>query len=31
MFVSGYFDTLALNSIRGATVLRKPFDIEGLN
>jgi signal transduction histidine kinase len=31
IFVSGYFDTLALDGISGAVVLRKPFNIEGLN
>jgi PAS domain S-box-containing protein len=31
IFVSGYFDTLALDGISGAIVLRKPFNIEGLN
>ncbi len=31
IFVSGYFDTIALDGISGATVLRKPFDLEGLN
>jgi signal transduction histidine kinase len=30
IFVSGYFDTLALDSISGATVLRKPFDVDEL-
>jgi signal transduction histidine kinase/CheY-like chemotaxis protein len=31
IFVSGYFDTLALDGISGAVILRKPFDVEGLN
>jgi CheY-like chemotaxis protein len=31
VFVSGYSDTLALDGIAGATVLRKPFDIAGLS
>ncbi len=31
IFVSGYFDTLALDGISGAVILRKPFNIEGLN
>jgi CheY-like chemotaxis protein len=31
IFVSGYFDTVALDGISGATILRKPFDLEGLN
>jgi signal transduction histidine kinase/CheY-like chemotaxis protein len=31
IFVSGYFDTLALDGISGAVVLRKPFNIDGLN
>jgi signal transduction histidine kinase len=31
VFVSGYFDTVALDGISGAVVLRKPFDVEGLN
>ena len=31
IFVSGYFDTLALDGISGAIVLRKPFNVEGLN
>ena len=31
VFVSGYFDTVALDGIAGAVVLRKPFDIEGLH
>ncbi len=31
VFVSGYSDTLALDGIAGAVVLRKPFDIAGLN
>ena len=31
IFVSGYFDTVALDGIDGAVVLRKPFDLEGLN
>jgi len=30
IFVSGYHDTLALDGISGATVLRKPFDLEDL-
>jgi len=30
VFVSGYSDTLALDGIAGAVVLRKPFDLEGL-
>jgi DNA-binding response OmpR family regulator len=30
VFVSGYSDTLALDGIAGATVLRKPFDAEAL-
>jgi signal transduction histidine kinase/CheY-like chemotaxis protein len=31
IFVSGYFDTLALDGISGAVVLRKPFNVDGLN
>jgi signal transduction histidine kinase/CheY-like chemotaxis protein len=31
VFVSGYSDTLALDGIAGAVVLRKPFDIAGLS
>lgn len=31
VFVSGYSDTVALDGIAGAIVLRKPFDIEGLS
>ena len=31
IFVSGYFDTLALDGIGGAVILRKPFNVEGLN
>jgi signal transduction histidine kinase len=31
VFVSGYFDTMALDGIPDAIVLRKPFDVEGLN
>ena len=31
IFVSGYFDTLALDGISGAIVLRKPFDLQLLN
>ncbi|MCW6508474.1 hybrid sensor histidine kinase/response regulator [Lichenifustis flavocetrariae] len=31
VFVSGYFDTIALDGISGAVVLRKPFDVDGLN
>ncbi|CAN5396607.1 hypothetical protein BH10PSE17_BH10PSE17_10040 [soil metagenome] len=31
IFVSGYYDTLALDGIVGAQVLRKPFDIDGLH
>jgi DNA-binding LytR/AlgR family response regulator len=31
VFVSGYADTLALDGITGATVLRKPFDMGGLS
>jgi signal transduction histidine kinase len=30
IFVSGYADTIALDGIAGAVVLRKPFDIDGL-
>ncbi len=30
VFVSGYFDTLALDGISGAVVLRKPFDTRAL-
>ncbi len=30
LFVSGYYDTLALDGISGATVLRKPFDDRAL-
>ncbi|CAN5419349.1 hypothetical protein BH09PSE6_BH09PSE6_28080 [soil metagenome] len=30
IFVSGYYDTLALDGIVGARVLRKPFDIDSL-
>jgi CheY-like chemotaxis protein len=30
VFVSGYSDTVALDGIAGAVVLRKPFDVEGL-
>ncbi len=30
IFVSGYFDTVALDGVPGAVVLRKPFDVEGL-
>ena len=30
IFVSGYFDTVALDGIPGAVVLRKPFDVDGL-
>jgi len=30
VFVSGYADTLALDGIAGATVLRKPFEVDGL-
>ncbi len=31
IFVSGYYDTIALDGISGATVLRKPVDMEGLH
>jgi CheY-like chemotaxis protein len=31
VFVSGYSDTLAMEGIAGAVVLRKPFDVESLN
>jgi signal transduction histidine kinase/CheY-like chemotaxis protein len=31
IFVSGYSDTVALDGIAGAIVLRKPFDIDGLH
>ncbi len=31
IFVSGYADTLALDGIADAIVLRKPFDLDGLN
>jgi signal transduction histidine kinase/CheY-like chemotaxis protein len=31
VFVSGYSDTVALEGISGAIVLRKPFDISGLS
>ncbi|RZL48174.1 MAG: response regulator [Variovorax sp.] len=31
VFVSGYSDTLALDGVSGAIVLRKPFDIQALN
>ncbi|MDR3508102.1 MAG: response regulator [Caulobacteraceae bacterium] len=31
VFVSGYFDTIALEGISGAVVLRKPFDVQGLS
>jgi signal transduction histidine kinase len=31
VFVSGYADTLALDGVSGATVLRKPFDIQTLS
>ena len=31
IFVSGYYDTIALDGISGAVVLRKPFDVEGLH
>lgn len=31
IFVSGYSDTLALDGIAGAIVLRKPFNIDGLS
>ena len=31
VFVSGYSDTIALDGIAGAVVLRKPFDIDGLS
>jgi signal transduction histidine kinase/CheY-like chemotaxis protein len=31
VFVSGYADTLALEGIAGAVVLRKPFDMDGLD
>ncbi|MES2187576.1 MAG: ATP-binding protein [Pseudomonadota bacterium] len=30
VFVSGYSDTVALDGIAGAVVLRKPFDVDGL-
>jgi CheY-like chemotaxis protein len=30
VFVSGYADTVALDGIAGAIVLRKPFDIDAL-
>jgi signal transduction histidine kinase len=30
VFVSGYFDTVALDGIEGAIILRKPFDVESL-
>jgi hypothetical protein len=30
VFVSGYSDTLVLDGIAGATVLRKPFNIAAL-
>ena len=30
VFVSGYFDTAALEGISGATIVRKPIDLEGL-
>ena len=30
IFVSGYFDTAALDAISGAVVVRKPVDLEGL-
>ena len=30
IFVSGYFDTEALNEIAGATIVRKPVDLDGL-
>jgi len=31
VFVSGYSDTLALDGVSGAIVLRKPFDIQTLS
>jgi signal transduction histidine kinase/CheY-like chemotaxis protein len=31
VFVSGYADTMALDGIAGAVVLRKPFDLDGLD
>jgi signal transduction histidine kinase len=31
VFVSGYADTLALDGVSGAVVLRKPFDMQALN
>jgi CheY-like chemotaxis protein len=31
VFVSGYSETIALDQIAGAVVLRKPFDVDGLN
>jgi signal transduction histidine kinase len=31
VFISGYSDTLALNAIDGAVVLRKPFELERLD
>ena len=31
VFVSGYGDTIALDGIAGAIVLRKPFDVAGLS
>ncbi len=31
IFVSGYSDTVALDGIAGAVVLRKPFDVDGLS
>ena len=30
IFVSGYFDTEALSGIAGATIMRKPVDLDGL-
>ena len=30
IFVSGYFDTASIDAVPGATVLRKPINLDGL-
>jgi hypothetical protein len=31
IFLSGYYDTIALDGISGAVILRKPVDMRGLH
>jgi len=31
IFLSGYYDTIALDGISGAVILRKPIDMRGLH